>query len=138
MALKNQKDKARQYKPSTVRRLDTLSGNECANPNCTKKLVAEDGISIVSKICHIEAASTDGPRYNKSMTDDERRSFSNLILLCDEHHTIIDNKENEGKYPVDLLKKWKDDHERKIIEIMSGKNLLSKQHSKPKQKGLSL
>jgi len=39
---------------------------------------------------------------------------------------MIDNKENEGKYPVDLLKKWKDDHERKIIEIISGKNLLSK------------
>ncbi len=126
MALKKEKDNARQYKPNTVRRLDTLSGNECANPACTKKLIAEDRISIVSKICHIEAASAEGPRYNKSMTNEERRSFSNLILLCDEHHTIIDNKENEGKYPVGLLKKWKSDHEQKIIEIISGKNLLSK------------
>ena len=52
MTSKGTKDKSRQYKPSTVRRLDTLSGNECAHPNCSKKLIAEDGISIISKICH--------------------------------------------------------------------------------------
>lgn len=57
MTSKGSKDKSRQYKPSTVRRLDTLSGNECAHPNCSKKLIAEDGISIISKICHIAAAS---------------------------------------------------------------------------------
>lgn len=125
MALKNQKDKSRQYKPSTVRRLDTLSGNECSEPNCNKKLIAEDGISIVSKICHIAAASKEGPRFDKTMTDDDRRSFDNLILLCDEHHVIIDNKVNEKKYPVTLLKTWKAEHEKKIIELLSSKNLLS-------------
>ena len=126
MAAKDQKDKSRQYKPSTVRRLDTLSGNECAHPECTKKLIAEDGISIISKICHIAAASKDGPRYDSSMTDDDRRGFDNLILLCDEHHVIIDNKENEGVYPTLLLKKWKNDHEKKVLELLSNKNLLSK------------
>lgn len=126
MASKDQKDKSRQYKPSTVRRLDTLSGNECAHPECTKKLIAEDGISIISKICHIAAASKDGPRYDSSITDDERRGFDNLILLCDEHHVIIDNKQNEGVYPTSLLKKWKSDHEKKVLELLSNKNLLSK------------
>lgn len=108
-------ERARQYKPSTVRRLDTLSGNQCAWPGCTKKLIAEDEKSIVSKICHIEAASKDGPKYNPKMDDDERRHFNNLILLCDEHHTIIDNKENEKKYPVELLKEWKRNHESKLL-----------------------
>ena len=37
--------------------------------------------------------------------------FDNLILLCDECHCIIDNKENETKYPVSLLKQWKIEHE---------------------------
>jgi hypothetical protein len=126
MTSKKQKDKARQYKPSTVRRLDTLSGNECTNPNCQKKLIAEDNISIVSKICHIAAASKEGPRYDSTMNDDSRRGFNNLILLCDEHHVIIDNKENETLYPTTLLKKWKSDHEKKILELISSKNLLSK------------
>jgi len=73
--------------------------------------MAKDGISIISKICHIEAASKEGPRWNLNMTDDERRGFDNLILLCDECHTIIDNKENESEYPAPLLKQWKKDHE---------------------------
>lgn len=125
MAEKESENKSRQYKRSTLRRLDTLSGNECAHPNCTKNLIAEDGISIISKICHIAAASKEGPRFDESMTDDERRGFQNLILLCDEHHVIIDNKENESHYPTHLLKKWKSDHEKKIRELTSSKNLLS-------------
>ena len=123
------KEKARQYKPTTIRRLDKLSGNECAEPTCIKRLIAEDGQSIISKICHIEAASKNGPRWNGNMTDDERRDFSNLILLCDEHHTIIDNKDNELKYPVSLLKKWKTEHEAKILKLISGNNILVKNPS---------
>lgn len=126
MALESSKDKSRQYKRSTVRRLDTLSGNECGHPTCSKKLIAEDGISIISKICHIAAASKEGPRYDKDMTDDERRGFDNLILLCDEHHVIIDNKANEETYPTALLKIWKSEHEKKMLELISNKNLLSK------------
>lgn len=106
-------EKARQYKPSTIRRLDTLSGNKCAAPNCSNKLIATDGQTIISKICHIEAASENGPRYNANMTDDDRRHFDNLILLCDECHSIIDNSENESEYPVALLKEWKRNHEGK-------------------------
>jgi hypothetical protein len=120
------KDKARQYKPSTVRRLDTNSGNECAEPNCKKKLIAEDGQTIISKICHIEAASEGGPRWNKDSNDDERRGFQNLILLCDEHHSIIDNKSNESNFSVSLLKNWKSNHEAKILKLISGTNILSK------------
>lgn len=119
-------NKARQYKRSTVRRLDTLSGNECSAPDCPKSLVAKDGASIISKICHIEAASADGPRYNASMTDDERRHFNNLILLCDECHTIIDNKDNEVLYPVELLREWKSDHHSKITQRLQAKKSLLK------------
>ncbi len=120
------KVKARQYKPSTIRRLDTLSGNECAHPNCSKSLIASDGISIISKICHIEAASRDGARYNSAMTEDERRHYNNLILLCDEHHVIIDNKENELLYPPSLLHEWKRNHESKQKDkLAKNRSLLS-------------
>ncbi len=106
-------DKARQYKPSHLRRLFTLSKNECAEPDCSKSLTARDGITSISNICHIEAASDKGPRYRENMSDDERRHYDNLILLCDECHKIIDNKENEENYPVALLKDWKRQHEEK-------------------------
>lgn len=108
-------NKARYYTCPTLKRLYGLSGNQCAAPDCERILIARDGISVTSKICHIEAASEDGPRYNPLMTDSERAHFDNLILLCDECHTIIDNKENEGKYPVALLKEWKKNHESKFL-----------------------
>ncbi len=110
--------KARQYKSTTIRRLDTLSRNQCAAPNCNKPLIAKDGETIISKICHIEAASEGGARYRANMTDDERRHFNNLILLCDECHSIIDNLENESKYPVSLLKEWKKNHESKQMDLL--------------------
>ncbi|HGY1113608.1 ABC-three component system protein [Providencia rettgeri] len=101
----------RSYRQKDIRRLDTLSGNKCAAPYCDKNLVSIDGSSIVSKICHIEAASPKGPRFNPSMTDDQRRSYDNLILLCDECHTMIDDMDNLHKYPVSLLHEWKKEHE---------------------------
>jgi hypothetical protein len=106
---------ARSYTFPTLKRLYGLSGNQCTAPDCERMLIARDGISVISKICHIEAANEDGPRYNTSMTDKERAHFDNLILLCDECHAIIDNKENEGKYPVVLLKEWKRNHESKYL-----------------------
>ena len=50
------------------------------------------------------------------MSDDQKRDYPNLILLCDEHHKIIDSKLNEGEYSVDTLKSWKFEHEKKIIQ----------------------
>ncbi len=105
------KDRSRQYKTTHKRRLDTLSRNQCYSPTCNKKLISQDGKSITGKICHIEAASPNGPRYNSQSTDDERRDFNNLILLCDECHTMIDNPENLTIYTVEVLKQWKKNHE---------------------------
>lgn len=119
-------DKARDYKLTTVKRLFILSGNECYSPNCTRNLIAEDEKTIVAKICHIEAASLYGPRYNSNMTDDDRRDFKNLLLLCDEHHEIIDNPLNEIDYPKELLFEWKRDHENKLLnKKMTHSTLLS-------------
>ena len=101
----------RDYTDRTLKRLHTLSMNVCACPDCDHALIGRDGVTIVGKICHIEAAASDGSRWNPDMTDDERRHFNNLILLCDECHCIVDNIENESKYPVHLLRKWKADHD---------------------------
>ena len=114
--------KARKYKPSTIRRLDTLSGNECSNPDCSNKLIAKDKDTIISKICHIKAASPKGPRYDQNMDDEERRSYDNLLLLCDECHSIIDNLNNVDNYPVELLEMWKKTHENNNLLKNSKKN----------------
>lgn len=101
---------SRNYKISDVKRLFSLCGNQCAEPTCTNKIIADDGITVLGEICHISAANKFGPRYNSLLNDDERRSFENLILLCPEHHKIIDNSANELKYSVDTLNLWKSNH----------------------------
>ena len=101
--------KPRNYTTAAKRQLDMLSGSKCCCPECNKSLIARDSESIVGKRCHIEAASPKGARYNSNMTDEERSHIDNLILLCDECHEIIDT--NPDKYPVPLLKQWKQNRE---------------------------
>ena len=121
MVKKNKSDsnnprKARQYKDAELRRLFALSGNQCGHPDCNTTLVSEDGNYTFAKIAHISAASKNGPRYDPNMTDDERRSIDNLILLCDEHHIIIDNINTVDQYPIELIKQWKTDHIKSITK----------------------
>jgi len=119
---KNNKDKARQITPATIKRLFMLSGGECSMPTCNKHLIAEDGKTVISKVCHIEAASEGGPRFNPDMTDDERRGFDNLTLMCDEHHSIIDAPGSEIQYPTELLREWKRAHESKVMQKKLAEN----------------
>ncbi len=102
------------------KQLYALSGNECANPLCHNKLVFSDNNDQDDQICHIEAASPDSPRYNPNQTDDERRGFDNLILLCHRCHDLIDH--NPDIYTVELLKKWKREHIKKYITNNKNKN----------------
>ncbi len=85
---------------STIKKLFALSGNICAFPNCTQALVNENE-DLIGEICHIEAAEEGGPRFNKNKTDEERRSFENLIILCPTHHEVT---HNSTIYPVEKLK----------------------------------
>lgn len=55
-----------------------------------------------------------GPRYDNTQTDQERNGFDNLILLCPNHHSVIDN--DEKAYTADRLLKMKLDHESKYAD----------------------
>ncbi|KQN86598.1 hypothetical protein ASE96_13620 [Arthrobacter sp. Leaf69] len=44
------------------------------------------------------------------MTDDERRAFANLILLCKPHHDLVD-KRHPDRYSVERLVEWKSERE---------------------------
>jgi hypothetical protein len=48
-----------------------------------------DGV-LIGRIVHIEAAKPGGPRFRASMTNEERRSFENLMLMCGTHHDVVD------------------------------------------------
>lgn len=96
-------------KPTTdvIRGLFARSGNQCAFPGCGHELVNAKN-RFVGQICHIEAASFGGPRYNPSKTDEQRRSYENLMILCYAHHVETDD---EDEWTSDKLIAMKQNHE---------------------------
>lgn len=92
---------------ATIKRLFALSGNRCAFPSCSQRLVDDDG-NLLAQVCHIEAANPGGERYNPHQTDEQRAAFDNLILLCANHHIVTNNVE---RYPVAALRAMKQAHE---------------------------
>lgn len=111
-------NKARQYTDKTLKRLFGLSGNECAFAGCTRLLVNTKNAKD-SNICHIEAASEGGERYNPSMTDEARADYQNLILLCVQHH---DETNNVELYTVSALQEMKGSHESSFLNQKINKN----------------
>ena len=107
--------KRRTLKQSTIKRLYALSGNQCAHPECQNLLVApetdQSDAAVVNHICHIYARSDSGPRNNPGLTEEERNSYDNLILLCAHHHAIVDKQPDT--YTAEILKRWKQEHEAK-------------------------
>ncbi len=93
----------------TYRSLFAKTGNQCAFPNCSHPLVDEDN-DFIAQICHIEAATSGGERYNPDMSDEQRRSPNNLIVLCYRHHVKTNN---EKVYTTEVLHRMKQEHERK-------------------------
>ena len=98
---------------SDLRALFARSGNRCAFPGCQEALVADDNL-FIGQICHIEAASPDGPRYNSIQPMDERHGYKNLLLLCYPHHRRIDSEPQT--YSVDWLKATKEAHESLFVD----------------------
>ena len=96
---------------ATLKALFAKSGNVCAFPDCVEPLVTEDGL-FVGTVCHIEGRSKKGPRYNPVSTNDERRHYNNLILLCYPHHRRIDM--DLEKYTADRIRDMKRRHENSV------------------------
>lgn len=109
--------------PATVKRLFALSRNRCAFPTCDRALVREG--KVTGKVCHIRAEQQGGPRYDEAQTDDERRAFENLILLCAECHDVIDDPKNLEKYSVQALKKIKEEHEQQAETLLTNEMIES-------------
>lgn len=99
-----------------TRLLYQRSGNRCAFPGCTKVLdepaTGQDEAVPLSEVAHIVASKPDGPRGRHWLPIEERDEYDNLILLCEEHHHIIDAQPQT--YTVERLRQFKADHEARM------------------------
>jgi len=96
------------------------SGNRCAFPRCQRVLTAEaslpDRPAVLGEIAHIVAESPDGPRGASPLPAAERNRYENLILLCNQHHQLVDSQPQT--YIVERLLAMKEDHERWVKKTL--------------------
>jgi hypothetical protein len=101
---------------ATVKRLFAVSGNRCAYPSCTVQIV--QGETVIGQICHIKAASANGPRFDEKQTPSDRQSYENLMLLCANHHKVIDD--DPEAFTTERLLRMKSDHENRTAALAQG------------------
>lgn len=81
----------------------------CSNPQCrhvTSGPQMDSGKAVnIGVAAHITAASTSGPRFNPTMTPEERQGPENGIWLCQSCAKLVDN--DPIRYTVDVLHLWK-------------------------------
>lgn len=94
----------------TLRELYLRSGNVCAYPGCTHRIIDEVG-NFVAHVCHIEAAMPGGERFNPASTNEERRLPANLLLMCYAHHVATNDV---VAFPVERMRAIKAAHEAKF------------------------
>jgi hypothetical protein len=106
----------------TVKRiLADRVGNLCSNPNCKQPTSgpseAAKAVTNVGVAAHITAASEGGPRYNPSLTQENRSDIENGIWLCQKCGKLVDD--DPDTYTELVLQKWKleaEESARKAIE----------------------
>lgn len=86
-----------------IKRLYGESANRCNMPACQTKLNPDN--ANIGEMAHIISSKKNGPRHAYLPDYD---TYDNLILMCRNHHKIIDT--NVEMYPVEYLKQIKAEH----------------------------
>lgn len=108
---------------NTIRMLCSKAAGMCEFEGCNKRLFF-DGVTLAefnnAYVAHIVASSVNGPRGDKTLSPLLSDKLENLMLMCADHHKLIDNPTTGPiDYPVDRLKAMKKAHEEKIEKVCS-------------------
>jgi hypothetical protein len=78
------------FREPTLRLLAQRAGYICAYPDCRQLTIGpsvdrKSGLTMVGVGAHITAAAPGGPRYDGSLTAEERAGEANGIWMCQLH-----------------------------------------------------
>lgn len=108
--------------PNRIRiELWARAAGRCEFRGCNKCLY-RDGITKLprnaAEVAHIISWTPDGPRGNPIDSHSLATDISNLMLTCPEHNALIDDPQYVDQYPVEVLRKYKKEHENRINRLM--------------------
>lgn len=95
------------------------SAGRCQYEGCNKQLYLDSLTKAEfnsSYIAHIVADKPNGPRGDKLLSEKLKEDISNLMLMCDEHHRLIDKKQVK-EHTVERLIRMKKDHEDRMARL---------------------
>jgi hypothetical protein len=116
------KPKGREVPDKTRLFLFVRAGGRCEFDGCNRYLLEHhltktDG--IFAQMAHIWAFSPQGPRGRKRPGKNYVHAVSNLILLCQECHKLVDDHSEE--YTATVLRKYKKAHEDRVFLLTETK-----------------
>lgn len=115
------------FSQATVNTLGRRAGYLCSNPTCRKHTSgpnsSDNKSTTIGVAAHITAAAPGGPRYDVSLSSDERRHINNGIWLCGNCASLIDK--DVPKHSTELLKFWKAQLELEMSNALSGNSQIS-------------
>jgi hypothetical protein len=103
-------------KPLEVLRIWVKSGGRCAYAGCNENLLDDELTYLKAKtgyLAHIVGEKEGGPRGHPMQSEALKADPDNFMLLCAKHHKMVD-VDQEEKHPVELLLRYKHDHEARI------------------------
>lgn len=107
----------------TKKRLAGRAGHRCSNPDCQAPTIGPqpggDGVINLGEGAHITAAAPGGPRYDDSLSPEQRRDDANGIWLCANHAKAVDS--DPKQFTIDLLKSWKSTAEKCAFDELMGR-----------------
>jgi len=102
-------------------------GCMCSNSDCkaitSGPQIDSSGVLNVGVAAHISAASPEGPRYDTSITHEERKGIENAIWLCQNCAKLVDN--DPVRFTRDILLKWKQEAERNALKNIGKTSTIS-------------
>ena len=120
------------FSEKTIQAIAGRVGYRCSYPGCNEETTgphtSPEKRTLLGEAAHITAAAPGGPRYDSSITDKERKSADNGIWLCKKHARLIDT--DADKYPVELLRKWKEQAEERQSERLNNQTEHNNQNNK--------
>jgi hypothetical protein len=96
------------FRATVIRTIAQRSGYRCSNQTCLRPTIGPDGADESASIgvaAHITAAAEGGPRYDPTLTAEERAAAENGIWLCQTCSRLVDV--DVASHSIDQLKEWK-------------------------------
>lgn len=98
---------------TTIKLLWSRSAGRCNYPDCriecTRIGNIHDPSVVLGEMAHIVGHSPMGPRGDALYPSRLLNEYDNLLLLCANHHLIVDGQVNS--FTKEILRVWKNDHE---------------------------